>query len=260
MPRALDILAGLIVGGVIWIILNVILSFIPIIGWIFAAIVGGYVAGRIGGGLAAVIMALFGPVIIGILGGILLGFLPIPFLRSIFGALYGSIVAIWALINLLFVGIGGYVGGKGYKSKCPYCGKSLNRDATVCASCGREILRRRHVPSQIQPSMRPSSTSEERIEEMPVTEQTLPFRDQLSTERDKTLAALDNLKLRLAEGRISEQTYKELKAEFGRKLEGIDEKLSEKKTDGQRFCIHCGREVSASSKYCFYCGGKQPYQ
>lgn len=138
--RALDVLAGLIVGGIVWAILSFILSFIPIIGWIIAAIVGGYVAGIIGGGAAAVILALFSPILVAILAGILISFIPFGFLQTFFGAIAGIIIALWAIINLIFVGIGGYIGSKSYKSEtCPYCGAKIRKGVLVCSSCGREL-------------------------------------------------------------------------------------------------------------------------
>lgn len=163
--RLLDVLAGLIVGGIVWGILSFLLSFIPILGWVIAAIIGGYIAGRLGGGAAALILALFSPILTAVIAGALLSFIRgfpiIGAITPIIGAIFGAFTIIWALINLIFVGIGGYIGSKEYKPEaCPYCGARIRKGALICSSCGREL----------KPGVRPSRV-EIISEKRPLTEE-----------------------------------------------------------------------------------------
>ncbi len=120
MGKAIDITLGVIVGGIAWFFLEIIFSFIPIIGWIVAAIIAGYIAGRLGGNIAAVILAVISPVATFLLVFFLMEYLIayIPFLAgllSFISASVGLIEAIVAIINLVFVGIGGAIGSRTYK-------------------------------------------------------------------------------------------------------------------------------------------------
>ena len=131
MSRATDIIAGVIIGGLVWVILDFILSPIPILGWIIAAIIAGYVAGRLGGGWAGLILALFTPVASFLLGeailsyssGIISSYMPaiMPLWNMITGFLGASLAAysmVSAIVNLIFVGIGASLGASSYnKSK-----------------------------------------------------------------------------------------------------------------------------------------------
>lgn len=135
MPRTLDIITGAVIGGLIWAILDFILSPIPILGWIIAAILAGYVAGRLGGWWAGLILALFTPVASFVVGESVLksvsGFINsnIPAMAPIWnmasqalGAFIGGLALIQALINLMFVGFGASLGASAYN-------KSKNKEA-----------------------------------------------------------------------------------------------------------------------------------
>lgn len=127
MSRALDVVVGVIAGGIVWFILDLILSPIPILGWIIAAVVAGYVAGRLGGGLAGVILAILSPVASYLLASFFLSFLSstvssmvpgIGWLVSGVSSLIEAGLGVYALvtagINLLFVGAGAAMGAKSY--------------------------------------------------------------------------------------------------------------------------------------------------
>ncbi len=117
MGRVGDIVVGVVLGGVVWIVLNMFLSFMPILGWIISAIAGGYVAGRFGGMAAAVILALLTPLAIGAIGLILMPIFSMFIPAMILGIGLIAIVVGWSIVNLIFVGVGGYVGSKNYKPK-----------------------------------------------------------------------------------------------------------------------------------------------
>jgi DNA-directed RNA polymerase subunit RPC12/RpoP len=243
LGRALDVLAGLIVGGVVWAILNVVLSFVPIVGWMMAAIIGGYIAGRLGGGVAAVILALFSPLIIASISGFIISLIPWGIARLIAGGAVGILITLMAVINLIFVGLGGYAGSKAYKSEtCPYCGGRISKQALVCSSCGRElkpgvrparleVTTSEAYQTRLQHPIQPIEVEIPSEEKPPITEKKPSLIDQLMVERDETLVLLENLKKRLAEGKISEETYKELREEFEDKLKLIEEKLQKAKEE-----------------------------
>ncbi|MGC8663959.1 MAG: hypothetical protein ACP5TX_06140 [Thermoplasmata archaeon] len=122
MGKALDITLGVIVGGIAWIFLELIFSFIPIIGWIVAAIIAGYIAGRLGGEITALILAVISPLLTIVIIFSLMLYLSslVPFLSIVFSIISSSVLIIEmivAVINLTFVGIGGVIGARTYKRK-----------------------------------------------------------------------------------------------------------------------------------------------
>ena len=117
MGRTGDIILGIVLGGIVWIVLNMILGFIPILGWIIAAFLGGYVAGRFGGKAAAVILALLTPLTAAVIGLILMPVFSIFIPPMILGIGLAAIVIGWSIVNLLFVGLGGYIGCRNYKPR-----------------------------------------------------------------------------------------------------------------------------------------------
>jgi uncharacterized Zn finger protein (UPF0148 family) len=208
LARALDVVGGLVLGGVIWIILNVLLSFIPLIGWMFAAFIGGYVAGRLGGTVAAAVLAVLSPIVIGTLGAALIGIvstaIPIPFLWEFLGGILGTIILVWALINLTFVGLGGYFGNKSYRfANCPNCGERIAKGALVCPICGRDL--------RLQSPQRTETTA-------PAKERTEQPREAVSTQikssdRQHELAQIiAELKKQFTDDVITEENYRHLKA------------------------------------------------
>ncbi len=122
LSKGLDVVAGVLIGGVVWAVVYAFLGWwLPILGWIFSALAGGYYAGKIGGGAAGVVLAVIVPVATFVLAGLVLSILSqfLPFVPSVIFGLLGIGIAAWeglqALINLVFVGIGGYLGSKHYK-------------------------------------------------------------------------------------------------------------------------------------------------
>lgn len=127
MSRAVDVIIGVIAGGITWFILDLILSPIPILGWIIAAVVAGYVAGRLGGRLAGLILAILSPVASYLLASFFISFLSsmvssavpgmgglISAASSFISAAIGVYALVSAGINLIFVGAGALWGAKSY--------------------------------------------------------------------------------------------------------------------------------------------------
>jgi hypothetical protein len=247
LTKVIDVIGGLVVGGIVWIVLNIILGLIPIIGWILAAIVGGYLAGRIGGSVAVVILALLAPIIIGAFGASIISILPLGFFRSIIGGSFGIIITAWALINLLFVGLGGYIGNKAYRATyCTYCGKRILEGTSVCSFCGRElsINTNRYEDEDIsqdydrdfhQPQKTPTL---EILDEKPQFQEDkgADKKESLMSQKLEKLDMLENLTKKLIEGEISEDTYKEIRIELKNQIKSLDKQLKEfnKKTKTKR--------------------------
>jgi uncharacterized Zn finger protein (UPF0148 family) len=222
LGRGLDVIAGVTVGLIVNIFLNFILFWIPFLGWIIAALISGYIAGRLGGGLAAAILAILGPLIAGLILLLALAILGLGPLGLIFGSVagvLGAILFIFGVIESIFIGIGGYLGSEEYKpERCPYCGERIKRKTLVCPNCGREL----------KPGVRPAGIEIVAPEEKPSTTEKKPsLIDQLTKERNEILATLENITKRLAEGRISEETYKKLREELEDKLKRIERLLAE---------------------------------
>lgn len=139
MTKTTEVATGVLVGGVVWIVLSVLLSFIPILGWAIAAIAGGYLAGRTGGAMAAAILALLAPLLTALTASIFLSLIP-NVLGMILGGAIGMLIGLWALINLIFVGLGGIIGKGEYKSAvCPHCGERISEVVTVCPLCKKPV-------------------------------------------------------------------------------------------------------------------------
>ncbi|WP_221290180.1 hypothetical protein [Stygiolobus caldivivus] len=128
MVRAGDVITGVIVGGIMWVILDFILSPIPILGWIISAVVAGYVAGRLGGWAAGMILALFTPLASYIIIEVLLsytssvidsnapGIAPLANgALGLLGAAAGSLALLDAFINFIFVAMGTSYGASAYE-------------------------------------------------------------------------------------------------------------------------------------------------
>ncbi len=106
-----------------WALLYALFGWLLLFGWIFSALAGGYYAGKIGGGKAAVVLAIIVPVVTVLVAGLVLSILEmvLPFIPGVIFHLLGVSVAVYealnALINLVFVGIGGYLGSKHYEPR-----------------------------------------------------------------------------------------------------------------------------------------------
>jgi len=222
LTKVLDVIGGLIFGGVVWIILNVLLTFIPIIGWIFAAFIGGYLAGRFGGTIAAVILAVIAPIVIGMLGASLIALLsaiiPVPILWRLASGILGTVIALWALVNLTFVGLGGYVGNKAYRSsRCPKCGEKITKGVPVCPNCGRDLNLK--VPTEEKTESR--SPENQKVARHEASE---PQQGDVSRVAQID-HVMDDLKRKFADGKINEDTYKYLKNKAEEELRNEFEKM-----------------------------------
>jgi len=119
MSKAVDIVVGVLAGGVVWLVLSIILTalslsiaFTPIIiiSWIFAALIGGYVSERVGGRCAVVLLAILGPITTWLLGGRLMDLIPLSIAQALFSIILVVVGVAWMGVNVIFVGIGGAIG------------------------------------------------------------------------------------------------------------------------------------------------------
>ena len=201
MSRATDIIAGAIIGGLVWVILDFILSPIPILGWIIAAILAGYVAGRLGGGWAGLILALFTPVASFLLGeailsyssGIISSYMPAitPLWNMIAGFLGATLAAysmVSAIVNLIFVGIGASLGASSYNKS-----KKGAEKRNVKVSAKRNVPTANFVVQSRYGVAKPSVNSPSYVSSPSISVSSLSGLDRLIVERFRAGASLEQI-------------------------------------------------------------------
>jgi len=136
-------------------------------------------------------------------------------------------------------------------TRCPYCKTKIRRDAKVCVACNRDLsateIVRRPITRTLTDSPKQQIVSDKR-------------------ELEEYLELLDK---RFVEGGVSEETYKELKAEYKGKLrrvekdsikESLKQEIDHSYTQLGPYCPHCSKWLGAHAYFvgqtntCPHCG------